>query len=246
MIVGPAFATGLFGIADEENDRVRTPRGLHRLRDHTAVFGRVGEFDLVFPPIVVERDLDAFRMDDVRPVADQRTYPLQRCYRVTRDAVIPAQPRHIGIGADHRDGGLVADPLGHGERQHAVVLQQDERLFRCLTRQRDAFRPVRCQGGRAVEHVRLFEQAGIELHAQDMPDCGIDLRLRDPAFGQQLPEELVGRAVREIDIDSRIERQLGGGWNVCRDFVTALHFLDREIVGHDRAVIVPFAAQDVA
>src|SRR3546814_16947903 len=70
VAVGPALAARLFGIADEEEDGVGDFRGLDCGGDAAAVPGRVGEFHLVGPPVVILGDDNALRVDDRRPVAD--------------------------------------------------------------------------------------------------------------------------------------------------------------------------------
>ena len=244
MFVGPTFAAGLFGVADEEDDGVGIARCVHRVGDHAAIFGRVGQFDLVFPPVVVERDLYAFGVHDVGAVADQGSDTGQRRHGLAGDAVISAQPGDIGIRSDDRDGRL-GRARRDCERQDPVVLQQDERFCRGPTRERYAFRTVRSHGGRCVGDEWFLEQTGVELHGQDTLDCLVDLCLRHLALRQQVGKVAIGRPVGKIDIDPRIHGQHRRSRNVLGDFVPADHFLDREVIGHDGALVVPFAAQDI-
>ena len=38
----------------------RAARDFYCLLDHAAIVGRIGEFNFIFPPIIVERDFDPF------------------------------------------------------------------------------------------------------------------------------------------------------------------------------------------
>ena len=55
----------------------------------------------------------------------------------------------------------------------------------------------------------MLEQPGLELHAQHAAHRIVDLRLRHPAFADQLGKVAIALAVGRLDVDAGVERALG-------------------------------------
>ena len=70
MFRRPAFAAGFFGVADKQENCVGVAGDFDGLGDAAAIFDRIAEFDLVFPPIVIALgNFDAKRMNNVGAVS---------------------------------------------------------------------------------------------------------------------------------------------------------------------------------
>ncbi len=151
-------------------------------------------------------------------------------------------PRAVRDRADDRDPAAVT-----GERQHAVVLEQHDRLAHEPGGERVLLRVelVEHRGGRRVD-VGPLEQPEAELEPQVALDREVDERLVDPPVRDrrdQRPRE-PGRR-RELAVEARAQRHRRGGAQVARQPVLADEHLDRRVVGGDDPVEAPLVAKDV-
>ena len=173
MGLGPALAAGLFGVADREHDPIGIARDRHRLVDQPPIRRRIRELDVVSPPVVVVGDLDALGIDDIGPRAHPGANAVQDRHLDRRFTVVASEAGDRGARADDRNDRFGATGRRQLQRQHAVVLQENDGPLRRLARQRARFRIVRERGSLPGIGIRVLEQSGAELKrlASAAPPC---------------------------------------------------------------------------
>ena len=109
---------------------------------------------------------------------------------------------------------------------------------------------------RQERRVRVLEEAGAELDAQDPAHRVVDPLHADPALREQLLAVVADERARHLGVDAGVQRQSCGGRAVLGDAVTALAGVgilrragaqlgDRGPVALDEAVEVPLALEDL-
>jgi hypothetical protein len=173
MVLGEAFAAGLFGVADRQDHQVGAAGDFDRLCDQAAVLGRIGQLDDIDRAILRSRDDHALCMHHFGPAAQLGAYTVEQRNRDLGLARIAAEPRHGGVGADHRHALMGARRQGEG----AIIGEQAERAMRGLKRQRArlgiAGQPCRGTG----IGLGVLEQPGAELERQHAAARGVHCRL---------------------------------------------------------------------
>ncbi len=199
-----------------------------------------GVQDRPSPGQLVARLEDLAVADDAERI-DAGAHLLERLH-VHEVAVVPEQvPRAVRDRPDDRE-----PPDARRERQHAVVLQQHERLLR------ERPRRLRFLRGERLEHlvggdldIRPVEQAEPELHPEHAADRGVEQRLVHAPVGeavrQRAPE---GDGARQLGVDAGGEGQACGLAEARRQPVGRRDHLDPHVVGGDDPVEPPLVAQD--
>src|SRR5690606_19259407 len=91
MRAGEAFAAGLFGVADGEDDRIRAACHFHRFLDELQVALARGEFDRALRAVLTGSDEDALRGDEIGSGRDL-TQAFDQADGLLRNARIAAEP----------------------------------------------------------------------------------------------------------------------------------------------------------
>jgi hypothetical protein len=173
-------------------------------------------------------------------------------------AATPPRTEHVVLVLGQRpDHGRL---LRRVEREHAaLVAQQHHRAAGGLARGGDRIRLQHLGLGliRSEQRVRVLEQPGAELHAQDPAHGVVDPPHRDPALPQQLRPEVADERARHLGVDPRVERERRRVRAVGGDAMAALRHVagvlrrarpqlrDRSPVALDEAVEAPLALEDV-
>ncbi len=135
MIRRPGLAARRRVGADDENDRVGGGCHLTCGVDAAKILAPVRQSHLVGVPIAAIGDADSLRGHYLHALAHLGTDSVQDADSVRRHVRVAAQLSHRGIGADHRQ----CLQRVRVQRQHAIVLQQDDRLAGRLGREHPGF-----------------------------------------------------------------------------------------------------------
>ncbi len=237
-------------VAEDGDDDVGLTGRVHRLAD-------AGEVAVVDAGAAGDGDVRVGELGGQR-VVQRGQVDADRDLRVPH----PDVPRE-GVAAEHggRLGGVGADQgdaARPGQRQGAVVGQQDDRLLGDLAGQFPVLGPVQVDAAaqrlrvrqvHAVERGRdgapvRVEQAEQRLLGEDAAHRPVDQCLRDPALGDRLDQRgAEGLDGGQFDVDARPQRGARGVGPVGGEAVQGLQEGDAEVVGDDGSLEPPGVAQ---
>ncbi len=241
----PRFACGVLVVADAQHDRVRAGDGRDRLGDQTPVFGGIGgggflEGDALIGDLFGfgRRDACAERIGD-RCRAELGAQAFEHADLAARGARVAAEEHRVGERTDDREPARARAV----KRQHAVVLEQDDRALGRASGERARIGRVGDRDRARGVAWRLLEQSREKLDAQHARDRAVDRPYRHATGADRGDQRRIIGEVGRLDIDPRHQRAGRRVGRVGSDVLRVDELADTVVIAHDEALKADLLAQ---